>query len=172
MALISAAKAQVGVVTRYDPAYVQLDFPAGDVAPDAGVCTDVLIRALRQAHGIDLQALVHADMKQHFADYPANWGLSRPDRNIDHRRVPNLQRFLDRQGAKASGDFQPGDVVTSLLPGNLTHVAIVSDLVGPSGDLMIIHNIGAGTRIEDRLFEFEITGHYRLDASILAKLKG
>jgi uncharacterized protein YijF (DUF1287 family) len=172
LALIAAAEAQVGRVTGYDPAYVALDFPMEDVAPDAGVCTDVVIRALRQAHGIDLQALVNADMKAHFADYPANWGLKRPDRNIDHRRVPNLARFLTRAGAKVEGPFQPGDIVTSLLPGNLPHIGIVSDRIGASGDMMVLHNIGAGTRLEDRFQEFPITGHFRLVPDLLARLAG
>ena len=105
-ALIRAAEGQVGVVTLYDPAYVKLSFPGGDVAPDRGVCTDVLIRALRVAHGLDLQALLNKDMKAHFNKYPANWGLTTTDRNIDHRRVPNLRTYLARQGARFRGlDF-------------------------------------------------------------------
>jgi len=160
----------------YDPAYVALAFPGGDVPPDRGVCTDVLIRALRVAHGIDLQAAVNADMKAHFSDYPANWGLTRTDRNIDHRRVPNLARLLQRMGAELplSTDpaaFRPGDVVTSMLPGNLPHVMIVTDRSG-SGALMVVHNIGAGARIEDRLFDYPLTGHFRLTPEVLARLRG
>jgi uncharacterized protein len=168
--LIRAAEGQVGVVTIYDPAYVGLEFPGGDVAPDRGVCTDVLVRALREAHDIDLQAAVNADMKAEFSAYPRQWGLQRPDRNIDHRRVPNLQTFLARVGAEVTGDYLPGDIVTSLLPGNLTHLVIVSDQAGRDGP-MIVHNIGAGTRVEDRLFEFEITGHYRLTPQVLEKMR-
>lgn len=169
-ALIRAAERQVGKVTIYDPAYVTLDFPGGDVAPERGVCTDVLIRALRVAQGIDLQAVVNRDMKANFAAYPAQWGLSKPDRNIDHRRVPNLRRLFERVGAEVTDDFLPGDVVTTLLPGNLAHIVIVTDRMGGEAP-MIVHNIGAGTRVEDRLFEFEITGHYRLTPEVLSRLR-
>lgn len=169
LALIRAAEVQVGVVTVYDPAYVALAFPGGDVAPERGVCTDVLIRALRVAHGIDLQAALNRDMKADFAAYPANWGLKTPDRNIDHRRVPNLRRLFERVGAEVTGDYLPGDVVTTMLPGNLPHIVIVSDRMGEAAP-MVVHNIGAGTRVEDRLFEHEITGHYRLTPEVLARL--
>lgn len=170
LALIRAAEGQVGVVTTYDPAYVSLDFPGGDVAPDRGVCTDVLIRALRVAHGIDLQAAVNRDMKANFARYPANWGLSTTDRNIDHRRVPNLRAFLARMGAEVTDDFLPGDIVTSLLPGNLPHIMIVTDRMGAT-DPMVVHNIGAGTQVEDRLFDYPHTGHYRLTPEALARIR-
>lgn len=167
LALIRAAEGQVGVTTIYDGAYVVLDFPGGDVPAERGVCIDVLVRALRAAFGIDLQVAVNADMRAHFADYPANWGLSKPDRNIDHRRVPNLARFLERLGADrpvgtGPGDFQPGDIVTSMLPGNLPHIMIVTDRMGDSGALMVVHNIGVGVQVEDRLFDYPLTGHYRL----------
>lgn len=168
--LIRAAEGQVGVVTVYDPAYVRLDFPGGDVAPDRGVCTDVVIRALRLAYGIDLQAVVNRDMKAHFAQYPAQWGLKTTDRNIDHRRVPNLRRLFERVGAEVTGDYRPGDVVTVLLPGNLAHIVIVTDRMGQSAP-MVVHNIGAGTQVEDRLEAFAITGHYRLTPEVLAKLR-
>jgi uncharacterized protein len=167
LALIAAAEAQVGVVTTYDPAYVALDFPGGDVPADRGVCTDVVIRALRQAHGIDLQSAINRDMKANFADYPANWGLKTTDRNIDHRRVPNQMRLLHRLGAAVEGPFLPGDVVTSVLPGNLPHVMIVTNRAGVNPDApLIVHNIGAGTRVEDRL-----TGHFRLTPDVLARLR-
>ena len=169
-ALIRAAKGQVGVVTLYDPAYVALDFPGGDVAPERGVCTDVLIRALRVAHGIDLQAAVNRDMKANFAKYPKNWGLKTTDRNIDHRRVPNLMRFMDRMGATVTDDFLPGDVVTVMLPGNLPHIMVISDRMGTK-DPQIVHNIGAGTQVEDRLFDFPHTGHYRLTPQVLARMR-
>lgn len=170
LALIRAAEGQVGVVTVYDPAYVALDFPGGDVAPERGVCTDVLIRALRVAHGIDLQAAVNRDMKANFANYPRNWGLKTTDRNIDHRRVPNLARLMDRMGAAVTDDVLPGDVVTTMLPGNLPHVMIVTDRMGAQGP-MVVHNIGAGTQVEDRLFAFPHTGHYRLTPKVLARLR-
>ena len=174
-ALIRAAEGQVGVTIIYDPAYVALDFPGGDVPPERGVCTDVLVRAFRAAHGIDLQAAVNADMKADFAAYPANWGLTRPDRNIDHRRVPNLARLMQRMGAELplSSDpaaFLPGDIVTSLLPGNLPHVMIVTDRPGVEAP-MVVHNIGAGTRVEDRLFDHPLTGHFRPGPEVLARLK-
>lgn len=171
LALIRAAEGQVGVTTIYDPAYVTLSFPGGDVAPDRGVCTDVVIRALRVAYGIDLQAAVNRDMKANFARYPANWGLKTTDRNIDHRRVPNLRTFLARMGAEVTGDFQPGDIVTTLLPGNLPHILIVTDRMGATAP-MIVHNIGAGTQVEDRLFEHPHTGHYRLTPEVLARIRG
>lgn len=165
-ALIRAAEGQVGVVTTYDPAYVALEFPGGDVAPDRGVCTDVLIRALRVAHGIDLQAAVNRDMKANFAKYPANWGLKTTDRNIDHRRVPNLRSLFTRAGAElepGSTDFRPGDIVSWRLPGNLPHIGIVSDRLGDDGARpLILHNIGGGAQEEDMLHSFPITGHYRI----------
>jgi uncharacterized protein YijF (DUF1287 family) len=163
--LIAAARAQIGVTVRYDSAYTALPFPGGDVPRERGVCTDVVIRAYRDALGIDLQALVNADMRQAFAAYPRTWGLRTPDRNIDHRRVPNLRTWLKRQGAalptppSASG-WQPGDIFTSLVAGTGTHIGLVSDRRGPSGWL-IIHNIGAGTREEDGLTAWPITGRYR-----------
>ena len=163
--LIAAARSQIGVTLTYDPAYSTLSFPGGDVPQSRGVCTDVVIRAYRDALGLDLQALVNADMTAHFSAYPRRWGLSRPDRNIDHRRVPNLQTFLTRQKAvlplSARGeDWQPGDIVTSLVGGTLPHIGIVSDRSTGSRPL-IIHNIGNGTREEDVLFAHRQTGHYR-----------
>lgn len=174
-ALIRAAEGQVGVTTVYDPAYVALDFPGGDVPAERGVCTDVLVRAFRVAHGIDLQAAVNADMRADFSAYPGNWGLTRPDRNIDHRRVPNLARLLQRMGAELPlssdpADFLPGDIVTSMLPGNLPHVMIVTDRPGAEAP-MVVHNIGAGTRVEDRLFDHPLTGHFRPTPEVLARLK-
>ena len=169
-ALIRAAEGQVGITTTYDPAYVALAFPGGDVPADRGVCTDVVIRALRVAYGIDLQAAVNRDMKADFAAYPKNWGLKTTDRNIDHRRVPNLQTFLTRMGAEVTGGFEPGDIVTTMLPGNLPHILIVTDRMGTNAP-MIVHNIGAGTRVEDRLFDHPHTGHYRLGSQVLARIR-
>lgn len=164
---VAAARAQLGVTVHYDPSYIGLEFPMGDVPRAGGVCTDVIIRALRDAHGIDLQALVHADMRAHFANYPNNWGLRGPDKNIDHRRVPNLRRYFERQGAEIpktsnAADYVAGDIVTWVLPGNLTHIGIVSDHIGPTGAPLILHNIGEGAQEEDILFLYKITGHYRL----------
>lgn len=178
--LIAAARDQVGVTTIYDPAYVALDFPGGDLDRSRGVCTDVVIRAMRDAWGVDLQLALNRDMKAHFAAYPANWGLATTDRNIDHRRVPNLQVFLDRMGASlpvtsdptdfSAGDFSAGDVVTWMLPGNLPHIGILSDQVGASGAPMVLHNIGRGAQEEDRLFDFPITGHYRITPQARARM--
>jgi uncharacterized protein YijF (DUF1287 family) len=164
--LAAAARAQVGVTTRYDPAYITLAYPAGDVPQDRGVCTDVVIRAFRKAFAMDLQKLVHEDMAAHFSSYPKNWGLRRPDKNIDHRRVPNLRAWFQRRGwqmplGKKPEDFQAGDIVTCTVPPHLPHVMIVSDRKSPAGVPLVIHTIGAGAAEEDRLFEFQLTGHYR-----------
>jgi len=160
------ARQQIGVTVTYDPAYVSIAYPGGDVAPDRGVCTDVVIRALR-LKGLDLQKAVHEDMKAHFAAYPKHWGLKRPDRNIDHRRVPNLQTYFKRQGwqiphTDTPSDYRPGDLVTCLVGGSLPHIMIVSDRKAADGTPLIIHNIGAGTQEEEGLFYYELTGHYRL----------
>ncbi len=162
--LVSAAREQTRSTVIYDGAYVRIGYPMGDVPANRGVCTDVVIRAYR-AIGVDLQALVHEDMRAHFDLYPRLWGLREPDTNIDHRRVPNLQKFLERAGAKIrapDASYLPGDLVTWMLPGNLPHIGIVSDRQAPgSGNPLIIHNIGAGTVEEDMLFAHPITGHYR-----------
>jgi uncharacterized protein YijF (DUF1287 family) len=163
--LIAAARKQVGVTLHYDSAYTALPFPGGDVPREKGVCTDVVIRAYRDALELDLQALVNADMRKAFAAYPTNWGLRGPDRNIDHRRVPNLRTWLGRKGAAlpiprdASG-WQPGDIFTSLIDRRLPHIGIVSDRRGPNGWL-VLHNIGSGAKEEDRLLAWPITGRYR-----------
>ena len=174
--LTAAARTQVGVTLSYDPAYVALAFPGGDIPRDRGVCTDVVIRALRDAWGIDLQLAVNRDMKADFAAYPALWGLDSPDRNIDHRRVPNLATLFDRIGASVPLDegpvpYLPGDIVTWKLPGNLDHIGIVSDRRTSQGVPLILHNIGAGAKEEDILFAYPMTGHYRIGKDEAAKLK-
>ncbi len=151
----------------YDASYRALEYPGGDVPIEIGVCTDVVIRALRASLHIDLQRLVHEDMKQNFAQYPQNWGLKKPDMNIDHRRVPNLRTFFKRRGwelpvSDKAQDYLPGDLVTCIVPRNLAHVMVVSDRKNRDGQPLVIHNIGAGVQEEDRLFEFKITGHYRI----------
>ena len=163
--LIAAARAQIGVTLTYDPAYTALDFPNGDVPRAKGVCTDVIIRAYRDGLGLDLQALVHADMRSAFGSYPKNWGLTKPDRNIDHRRVPNLRRFFTRAEAEMPvpsdfADWQAGDLVTSMVGGKLPHIGIVSDR-RVDGRPLILHNIGRGTREEDILPHHPINGRYR-----------
>lgn len=159
------ARQQIGVTIEYDPAYVVLPYPRGDVPMDRGVCTDVVIRAFRGI-GIDLQKAVHEDMKKNFSAYPRNWGLKRPDKNIDHRRVPNLRTYFKRRGwelplTQKAADYHPGDIVTCTVAGNLPHIMIVSDRRAADGTPLIIHNIGAGTEEEDALFLFPLTGHYR-----------
>ena len=163
--LVQAARSQVGVTLGYDPVYRRLDYPGGDVPLATGVCTDVLIRALRQ-QGLDLQKSVHEDMRAHFSAYPRNWGLQRPDSNIDHRRVPNLMTWFKRQGmalkvSDKPADYRAGDIVTWDLGRGLTHIGIVSDRNSPAGVPLVLHNIGRGTQEEDILFGFAITGHYR-----------
>lgn len=165
--VVTAARAQIGVTTGYDPAYRKLDYPGGDVPEATGVCCDVVIRALRKSHELDLQKLVHEDMKANFAAYPKNWGLKKTDRNIDHRRVPNLQTFFKRKGwslpvTRQVAHYRPGDLVTCMLPGNLPHIMVVSDKTSAAGRPMVIHNIGSGAKEEDRLFDFTLTGHYRV----------
>lgn len=165
--LINAAQGQIGVTLIYDASYSRLDFPGGDVPRIKGVCTDVVIRAYRDGLGLDLQKLVHEDMKRAFPAYPRKWGLKSTDRNIDHRRVPNLQTFFRRRGAELpvsarADDYRPGNLVTQNVSGSLPHIAIVSNLMNPEGTRpLVIHNIGLGARIEDSLFAFPITGHYR-----------
>lgn len=165
--VVRAARAQIGVTLSYDGSYQSLDYPNGDVQIEVGVCTDVVIRALRSGWALDLQKRVHQDMKANFSSYPKNWGLKRPDKNIDHRRVSNLKTYFKRMGyqlpvTKDPGDYQAGDLVACTVPPHLPHIMIVSDKKSEDGTPWVIHNIGAGTQEENRLFEFKITGHYRL----------
>jgi uncharacterized protein YijF (DUF1287 family) len=166
-AIVAAARAQVDVTVRYDPAYRAIPFPNGDVPMEVGVCTDVVIRALRSAMDLDLQRLVHEDMTDHFHRYPQLWGATRPDRNIDHRRVSNLRKYFSRRGwavatSTAANRFLPGDIVTCTVPPGRPHIMIIGDRRSPGGTPLVIHNIGAGTREEDCLFDFPHTGHYRI----------
>lgn len=153
----------------YDASYVRLAYPMGDVPADRGVCADVVVRAFR-ALGVDLQALVHEDMNAAFSAYPNHWGLSRPDANIDHRRVPNLQTFFMRIGfaraiSRDAASYEPGDIVAWNLRvaegGWLPHIGVVTHETALSGRPMIAHNIGEGPKLEDVLFDWKITGHYR-----------
>lgn len=167
-ALVNAAVERTKHDVRYDGAYLSIPYPNGDVPSDIGVCTDVIIRAYR-AIGADLQRLVHEDMASHFSVYPSTriWGLKTTDRNIDHRRVPNLQVFFTRHGTQLpvtnnARDYKPGDIVSWMLPGNLPHIGIVTDRMSSSSDHpLIAHNIGAGPKLEDMLFDYKITGHYK-----------
>lgn len=165
--LVAAARERTQHAVRYDGRYVKLDYPGGDVPAEIGVCSDEIIRIYR-AIGVDLQQRVHEDMRANFRAYPQKWGARRPDRNIDHRRVPNLAAFFKRHGtalapSRDPNDYQPGDIVTWNLvkDGDLPHIGIVVDERGPSGNWMIVHNIGAGPQMEDRLFEWQVTGHFR-----------
>jgi uncharacterized protein YijF (DUF1287 family) len=164
-AVVESAIAQAGVTRLYDPSYVRIAYPGGDVPEDRGVCTDVVVRAFRRA-GVDLQKEVHEDMRSNFGAYPKRWGLKRPDPNIDHRRVPNLQTFFARRGKSVpvsarAEDYRPGDVVTWTLESGLPHTGLVTDAVAAPGRYAIAHNIGAGVQIEDVLFAWPVTGHYR-----------
>ncbi|HEY1283550.1 MAG TPA: DUF1287 domain-containing protein [Steroidobacteraceae bacterium] len=165
--IVTAARSQVGVTVHYDPAYQRIRYPNGDVAPERGVCTDVIIRALRRARGLDLQRAVHEDLVAHAGAYPRRWRCSGPDTNIDHRRVPNLMTFFKRRGYErpisATGrDYLPGDIVAWDLGGGTLHIGIVSDRKTDDGTPLVVHNIGAGAREEDMLFNFRVIGHYRL----------
>ncbi|WP_084813639.1 DUF1287 domain-containing protein [Desulfogranum japonicum] len=166
--LVQAALERTRHQVTYDGSYRSISYPGGDVPSHTGVCTDVVVRSYR-AMGIDLQKLVHVDMQKHFTLYPSQriWGLHKPDSNIDHRRVPNLQVFFSRHGEQLTitdnpSDFQPGDLVTWHLPGNLPHIGIVSDQYDPATkNPLIVHNIGMGPKLDDMLFIYPITGHYR-----------
>jgi uncharacterized protein YijF (DUF1287 family) len=165
--IVKAARSQIGKTTSYDPSYVGLAYPGGDVPIETGVCTDVVIRALRDGYKMDLQKLVHEDIKMQFSAYPDIWGLKKPDRNIDHRRVPNLKTYFKRRGfamavTRKVKDYLPGDFVTCTVGRNLAHVMVVSDRKTSGGVPLVIHNIGSGAREEERLFKFPITGHYRI----------
>ena len=164
---VSAAMNRTKSKVVYDGSYIAIPYPNGDVPANIGVCTDVVIRSYR-ALGADLQVLVHEDMSKNFSAYPSKriWGLKSTDKNIDHRRVPNLQTFFSRNGeilpvSTNPKDYSPGDIVTWMLPGNLPHIGVVTSEKSVSGNPLIVHNIGAGPKLDDMLFSFEITGHYR-----------
>ncbi|AMC12174.1 hypothetical protein Lupro_02990 [Lutibacter profundi] len=152
----------------YDPSYFSINYPNGDIPSDKGVCTDVIIRAFRKT-GIDLQKEVHEDMKSNFNLYPKNWGLKTTDKNIDHRRVPNLMKFFERKGtvkvkSTNPSDYKPGDIICWNLSGGITHIGIVVKRKSSDNKrYLIVHNIGAGQVLEDCMFDFRIIGHYRYD---------
>lgn len=164
--LVDAAKLRLSHLVVYDGRYQSIPYPNGDVKDSMGVCSDVVIRSYRTL-GIDLQQLVHEDMQAHFKAYPKIWGLNKPDSNIDHRRVPNLETFFKRHGkvlpiTNNPKDYKPGDLVTWRLDGNLPHIGIVSDVPSASypSRFQIIHNIGSGPKQEDVLFDYKIVGHF------------
>lgn len=164
--MLAGALEQPDQTLYYDPAYVKLAYPGGDVPLDRGVCTDVVIRAFRKG-GVDLQKEVHEDMQRDFKAYPTKWGLKQPDSNIDHRRVPNLQTYFKRQGKDLpvtanAKDYLPGDVVSWDLGSGVDHIGIVTNMWSPESETyLVVHNIGGGARIENALFSWHITGHYR-----------
>ena len=166
--LVKAALERTQSKVRYDGSYHSIGYPNGDVPSNIGVCTDVIIRTYRSLE-IDLQQLVHEDMQRNFSEYPSKriWGLNKTDKNIDHRRVPNLRVFFTRHGqqlkiSQQASDYKAGDIVTWMLAGNLPHIGIVTDQISEATQWpMIVHNIGSGPKLEDMLFDFEITGHYR-----------
>ncbi len=167
--IVAAARSQVGVTVYYDAAYRSLKYPGGDVSAERGVCTDVVVRALRQARAIDLQSKVHEDMKAHWDAYPHpwRWRLSKPDTNIDHRRVPNLMTYFKRAGyssplTRVAADYLPGDIVAWDLGRGILHIGIVSGAPPAGGTPLVVHNIGSGAQEEDILFRYTIIGHYRL----------
>jgi len=165
LGLVAAARSQIGKTVIYDPAYVSLSYPKGDVPLERGVCCDVVIRALRAA-GVDLQQVVHEDMKANFSVYPKIWKLTKTDPNIDHRRVPNLAKYFERKGkslavSQEGKDYAAGDFVVCRLSNGLIHIMVVSDRLSEAGTPLVIHNIGQGAQEEDRLFEFKIEGHFR-----------
>lgn len=165
--LVAAAVERTQHRVRYDPAYVRIPYPGGDVRSDTGVCTDEVIRSYR-ALGVDLQKEVHEDMAANYSLYQRRWRwpVSHPDTNIDHRRVPNLMTFFQRRGeslptTRRAEDYQPGDLVTWDLGGGVPHIGIVVDQKGDSGHYMVVHNIGYGPRMDDVLLSWKVTGHYR-----------
>lgn len=164
--IVNAAKTQIGKTKWYDSGYKAIPYPNGDIPIKRGVCTDVVIRALRDALNYDLQKHVHLDMRRNFSKYPKIWGLTSTDKNIDHRRVPNLRVFLKRKATSLpvtedAADYKPGDLVTCMV-GNRPHIMIVSDRTSSDGTPLIIHNIGSGAKEEHSLFAYKLTGHYRL----------
>ena len=165
--LLESAIKQTEITKNYDPAYIVIPYPNGDVPPETGVCSDVVIRAFRAA-GVDLQKEVHEDMSGNFSAYPKKWNLPKPDTNIDHRRVPNLQTFFERKDkslpvTQDSKNYLSGDIVSWDLNGKgMTHIGIVSNIFDENTKrYLIIHNIGAGAKAEDVLFDWKITGHFR-----------
>ena len=164
--LVETAQARTLLDIRYDPKYVSLSYPGGDVDPSTGVCTDVVIRTFRDALRFDFQKAVYEDMKANFSKYPQIWGHKGADKNIDHRRVPNLETYLTRKGAslpitKKAEDYRPGDIVSWRLGGRLPHIGIISDKKSSWGTPLVIHNVGQGVVEDDLLFNTDIEGHFR-----------
>ena len=170
--LVAAAIERTTRQVTYDGRYHTISYPNGDVPDHTGVCTDVVIRSYRKL-GIDLQKDIFEDMNSNFSEYPDHWGLTRPDKNIDHRRVPNLQTLFKRKGivlgmTPNASDYVPGDLVTWMLPGNLPHIGIIIDKKSADNKRpLVVHNIGRGPKIDDMLFAYPVTGHYRYYGNLL-----
>jgi uncharacterized protein YijF (DUF1287 family) len=163
--LSNAAISIIDETVQYDPSYIGIKYPNGDVPAKTGVCSDVVIRAYRKL-GIDLQKEVHEDMKANFSKYPTKWGLKKTDTNIDHRRVPNLEVFFERKGKKLEvsnnpNDYKTGEIVTWMINGKLPHIGIITHKKSIDGNPIIVHNVGGGQVAEDCLFSWEIVGHYK-----------
>lgn len=168
--LVNKAIEQTKQKVKYEPAYVRIKYPNGDVPSETGVCTDLVIRAYRGV-GVDLQKEVHEDMVKRFKDYPKLWSLKKPDSNIDHRRVPNLMTYFNHTGSKLkitqnAEDYKPGDIVTWNLQNKnstsgITHIGIVTDIMSENKAPLIAHNIGGGNVLENMLFSYTIIGHFR-----------
>lgn len=168
--LIAGATDQIGKTIIYDPAYRKISYPNGDFSIERGVCTDVIIRAFRSI-GVDLQKLIHEDMQENWSEYPNIWGMKKTDKNIDHRRVPNIARFFKRLGMQVKDDnFLPGDIVVWDLGGGVLHVGIL-DANKSWNTYLVIHNISSGVKKENILNSYNIVGKYRLNLQVLKKLK-
>lgn len=165
--LVNDARGQIGKTLYYDPSYSKLTYPMGDVEISKGVCTDVVIRALRQ-QGIDLQQCIHEDMQKNWSAYPKKWGLKTTDKNIDHRRVPNIMTYFKRQAyAVQDQNYKAGDIVAWDLGQGLTHIGVISNKTTLlTKTPLVIHNIGRGAQENDILYQYKIIGHYRLPVSL------
>lgn len=163
--LSEAAISIIDPSIAYDPTYYKLTYPNGDIPSNKGVCTDVIIRSYRKL-GIDLQKKVHEDMVKNFSIYPKKWGLKKPDTNIDHRRVPNLEVFFTRSGKKLKisqnkNDYKTGEIITWMINGKLPHIGIITHKKSSNGNPLIVHNVGGGQVLEDCLFNYAIVGHFK-----------
>ena len=174
--IVRSARGQIGITTIYDPAYEVIAFPSGDVPRNRGVCTDVIVRALRQSRQFDLQSEVNSDILENRGAYPKKFGVisTKPDSSIDHRRVPNLMKYFERRGfgipiSSNQKGYSPGDILAWSLGGGPLHIGIVSDKKSLLGVPLIIHNIGKGTQEENVLNDYRLIGHYRLPIKLVPR---
>lgn len=167
--LAAAALAHSGEKITYDPSYYKIAYPNGDLPANKGVAADVIVRCYRSM-GMDLQVLVHEDMSENFRGYPGLWGAAAPDTNIDHRRVANLQRFFEHKGrtitaSRNASDYLPGDIVVWELGNAEKHIGII--VPGPGDraeEAWVVHNMGAGVKWENILFDYSVQRHFRYPA--------